>query len=119
MSMTSLIDVIFLLLLFFMLTSTFSKFAEVDLTAAGASAGAASDRPPLFLRLAPEALSLNGNTLAFDTLAEALVAEADTETPRQLLVAMAPDVTAQRLTDLLVVLRGISGITPTVLGGGT
>ena len=29
--MTSLIDVIFLLLLFFMLSSTFSRFAEVEL----------------------------------------------------------------------------------------
>jgi biopolymer transport protein ExbD len=32
--MTSLIDVIFLLLLFFMLSSTFSRFGEVELTAA-------------------------------------------------------------------------------------
>ena len=35
LSMTSLIDVIFLLLLFFMLTSTFTRFSEVELTAAG------------------------------------------------------------------------------------
>ncbi len=40
--MTSLIDVIFLLRLFFMLSSTFSRFAEVELTAAGASASAPS-----------------------------------------------------------------------------
>ena len=31
--MTSLIDVIFLLLLFFMLSSTFSRFAEVEISA--------------------------------------------------------------------------------------
>ena len=31
-SVTSLIDVIFLLLLFFMLSSTFSKFADVELS---------------------------------------------------------------------------------------
>ena len=37
LSMTSLIDVIFLLLLFFMLTSTFSKFSEVELAAEGTS----------------------------------------------------------------------------------
>lgn len=119
MSMTSLIDVIFLLLLFFMLTSTFSKFAEVELTAAGATAGGASDRPPLFLRLAPETLSLNGKTLALDGLSEALAPEADPETPRQLIVALAPEVTAQRLTDLMVSLRGISGVSATVLGSGS
>ncbi|WP_375174418.1 biopolymer transporter ExbD [Pseudooceanicola sp.] len=117
--MTSLIDVIFLLLLFFMLTSTFSKFAEVELTAAGASAGGVAARPPLFLRLAPETLSLNGKTLALDGLSEALAPEADSETPRQLIVALAPEVTAQRLTDLMVSLRGISGVSATVLGSGS
>lgn len=117
--MTSLIDVIFLLLLFFMLSSTFSKFSEVELTAAGASRGAASDRPPLFLRLSPEALSLNGQEVEMPGLAEALQPEADTEAPRVLIVALAQEVTSQRLTDLLVTLRGVPGITPTVLGGGT
>ncbi|MEM8921756.1 MAG: biopolymer transporter ExbD, partial [Pseudomonadota bacterium] len=36
-SITSLIDVIFLLLLFFMLASTFTRFSEVDIAAASAS----------------------------------------------------------------------------------
>ena len=40
LSMTSLIDVIFLLLLFFMLTSTFTRFAELDLAAASGGGGA-------------------------------------------------------------------------------
>ncbi|WP_136636038.1 ExbD/TolR family protein [Pseudooceanicola onchidii] len=119
LSMTSLIDVIFLLLLFFMLTSTFSKFSEVELMAAGSSVGASSDRPPLFLRLSPEALNLNGRDLAVEGLAEALGPEADVDSPRSLIVALAPEVTAQRLTDLLVVLRGVPGVTPMVLGGGT
>ena len=49
--MTSLIDVIFLLLLFFMLSSTFSRFAEVEISAAAGGAAAPSDTPPAFLRL--------------------------------------------------------------------
>lgn len=117
--MTSLIDVIFLLLLFFMLTSTFSKFSEVELTAAGSSRGAASDRPPLFLRLSPDALSLNGQTVDIAALSEALTPEADPDAPRTLIVALADGVSSQRLTDLLVSLRGVAGITPTVLGGGS
>ena len=36
-SITSLIDVIFLLLLFFMLASTFSKFSEIDIAVASAA----------------------------------------------------------------------------------
>lgn len=117
--MTSLIDVIFLLLLFFMLTSTFSRFSEVELTAAGASTGGSSDRPPLFLRLTPEDMSLNGQTVEMTALAGALSPEADMDAPRPLIVALAAEVTSQRLTDLLVTLRGVQGIAPTVLGGGT
>lgn len=117
--MTSLIDVIFLLLLFFMLTSTFSKFAEVELTAAGQSATVSSDQPPLFLRLQADDLSLNGQSLPLETLAGALASEADSETTRNLILALAADVSSQRLTDLLVILRGVSGIVPSVLGGPT
>ena len=63
--MTSLIDVIFLLLLFFMLTSTFSKFSEVPLAAAGSGAVAqASDAKPVFLQLGPDTLRLNGDEIA-------------------------------------------------------
>ena len=117
--MTSLIDVIFLLLLFFMLSSTFSKFSEVELTAAGAAGGPSSGLPPLFLRLSPEALSLNGTEVALDALTERLSPEADPDTPHTLVVALAEEVSAQRLTDLLVVLRGVRGIAPTVLGSGS
>lgn len=120
--MTSLIDVIFLLLLFFMLSSTFSRFAEVELSAAGQSATAAtSDTPPLFLRLASDTLSLNGREVTLDALPASLAPEA-AETPgaaRTLLLSLAPGVTSQRLTDVLVALRGVSGIAPTVLGGAS
>ena len=102
-----------------MLSSTFSKFSEVQLTAAGSSRGAASGRPPLFLRLSPEALSLNGQTVELAALAGALAPEADPEAPRALIVALAGEVSSQRLTDLLVALRGVGGIAPTVLGPGT
>ena len=70
--MTSLIDVIFLLLLFFMLSSTFSKFAEVELTAGGAGAATSSTARPLFLQLGPETARLNSAELALEALPEAL-----------------------------------------------
>lgn len=115
--MTSLIDVIFLLLLFFMLSSTFSKFSEVELMAAGAGVTSGAQERPLFLRLGPDSLMLNAADLALDDLAEALRGEApESDEPRPLLVALQPDVTAQRLTDLLVVLRSVPGFTPTILG---
>ncbi|QFU08748.1 Biopolymer transport protein ExbD/TolR [Rhodobacteraceae bacterium THAF1] len=114
MSLTSLIDVIFLLLLFFMLTSTFSRFAEVDLTAAAAGGGASAETPPLFLRLGADSVTLNGKLVDLNVLARVLISE--DAAPRSLLVSLGPSVTAQRLTDLLGVLRDAPGIVPTVLG---
>lgn len=111
--MASLIDVIFLLLLFFMLSSTFSRFAEVELSAATGGASKANNEPPLFLRLEVERLTLNGQETTLAALPETLKA---LETEEQtLLISLRAGVNAQRLTDLLVVLRGIPGLNVTVL----
>jgi biopolymer transport protein ExbD len=102
LSMTSLIDVIFLLLLFFMLTSTFSRQGEVELAAAGGGAGT-GDARPVFLQLGAEDLTLNASPVALDELVAALGALAEDEA--LVLVALRPEVTAQRLIDLLGALR--------------
>ena len=112
--MTSLIDVIFLLLLFFMLTSTFSKFSEVELSAAGSGATAPSDAPPLFLQLGMDDLRLNGDLLDLDALALSPLSEAEDGTT--LIVSLGAEVDSQRLTDLLVALRHIPALRVTVLG---
>ena len=49
--LTPLIDVVFLLLLFFMLASSFDKFAEIDLNVAGAGAANPSSERPVFVRV--------------------------------------------------------------------
>ncbi|MCT4557124.1 MAG: biopolymer transporter ExbD [Pelagimonas sp.] len=116
LSMTSLIDVIFLLLLFFMLTSTFTRFSEVELTAAGAGRAALSGKPPLFLKLGETDMTLNLQKLDLDQLETALITHRGDATDLSLLVAMDDHVSAQRLTDVLVVLRAIPGLKPTVLG---
>ncbi|UXX82383.1 biopolymer transporter ExbD [Roseovarius pelagicus] len=116
LSMTSLIDVIFLLLLFFMLSSTFSKFAELELSAASGGAVITSQTKPLFLQLGPNAIRLNGTDTVLDRLTDLLRDMPESNTPRPLLIALQGDVTSQRLTDLLVVLRGVPRVVPTVLG---
>ena len=112
LSLTPLIDVIFLLLLFFMLSSTFTPFAELELGASGAGA-TAPDAPPLFLRVSAEALSLNGRPLALEALARE--AAARTEEGAALLVSLGGGVSAQRLTDVLVALAPVE-MPVTVLG---
>ncbi|WP_272001647.1 ExbD/TolR family protein [Roseovarius sp. ZX-A-9] len=103
LSMTSLIDVIFLLLLFFMLSSTFSKFAEVELAGTG-SQGAATEDRMLFLQVTPDTLRLNTAHLGIESLSTRL-AELVTDGEAKLLLSISGDVTSQRLTDVLVILR--------------
>lgn len=112
--MTSLIDVIFLLLLFFMLSSTFTRFAEVEFASASSGNATSSERP-VFLSLGPDALRLNGSDMALDDLPDALAAQRNGDSPLGVLVSANADVTAQRLTDLLVALRAVPGVSVTVL----
>ena len=64
-SLTPLIDVIFLLLLFFMLSSTFSRYSEVSISGSGSAASPAA-QPDVILAIANDELKLNGvvSTLA-------------------------------------------------------
>ncbi|WP_371809343.1 ExbD/TolR family protein [Ruegeria sp. HKCCD6157] len=109
MSMTPLIDVIFLLLLFFMLSSTFSRFSEIELSSA-ATGGNADATPPerLFVQLGPTRVVLNGQPLSLEELFDQVQAG-------QVLVSLDPGTTAQRLVDLLIPLRGREGLTVRVL----
>nr|WP_104070560.1 biopolymer transporter ExbD [Albidovulum inexpectatum] len=117
LSMTSLIDVVFLLLMFFMLTSTFSRFAELELGTAGAASANASQSARAFLSLGPDTLRLGPDEISPDDLAPRLVAMRPDEGRLDVIVAPAGGVTAQRLADLLVLLRRVEGITVTVLEG--
>ncbi|XHB99078.1 biopolymer transporter ExbD [Nitratireductor sp. ac15] len=65
LSLTSLIDVIFLLLLFFMLTSTFTRFARVEISGGPASASTGGKSPDVLIRVDdPAGWRVNGRTLA-------------------------------------------------------
>ncbi len=110
--MTSLIDVIFLLLLFFMLSSTFTRFGDLPLTTASGGAVAQAEAPA-FLRLLPDSLTLDTDAADLAALPAALLARA----PVLVIVAPGEGVTAQRLVDALNVLRDLPGVTLRVIGG--
>jgi biopolymer transport protein ExbD len=107
--MTSLIDVIFLLLLFFMLSSTFARHGELPFAAGGAGVPAPRDRPPVFLRLGVEGLTVNGEEAEIAQLAESVTAHTGGK-ETQVIVALAGPVTSQDLVDVLAVLRRMPDI---------
>jgi biopolymer transport protein ExbD len=110
-SITSLIDVIFLLLLFFMLASTFSRQAEIELVSGreGASVPVPDDVTVLRLVIEAGALRLDETPVALDGLAAAVSAQARAG---ETILAVDPGeaVTTQRLVDVLLALRGATGV---------
>lgn len=73
-SMTSLIDVIFLLLLFFMLSSTFSKYSELEISGANPGSGISNEKPQLFINLSRNGWIINGQTETSSSLQQRLAA---------------------------------------------
>lgn len=115
--MTSLIDVIFLLLLFFMLSSTFSRFAEVELQATAGGTPQLAEPKFAFLRVGPAGLSLNGTTVTLIDL-NTRVRALHEVSPIVLLVNVSDAVTAQQMTDILVIVRDIPDLSVSVMGAG-
>jgi len=115
LSMTSLIDVIFLLLLFFMLTSTFSKYGEVELMAAG-KAGVLEERQKLFVTLGTDLVTLNGQPVDLDRIADLVRSQPQDGRGHVVLISPNEETTSQRLVDLLAVLRQVEKLQTVVLG---
>ena len=69
-SLTPMIDVVFLLLVFFMLASQFGK--DTALLLSGAGDGTAYAGPPRLVEIAPDTIALNGQTVALKDLGAAL-----------------------------------------------
>ena len=75
LSVTSLIDVIFLLLLFFMLTSTFVRHQEVQIAAPAPQGASGRSVPDVLMRTAADgAIAVNGKAISASDLVERLAA---------------------------------------------
>lgn len=96
-SLTPMIDVVFLLLVFFMLASQFGHDKALPVMAGGAAAR--YDGPPRLLEIAPDTLALNGTPLALSDLPARL--SALTQTPDDIIVLRPTSgATLQRLIDI-------------------
>lgn len=112
-SLTSLIDVIFLLLLFFMLSSTFTRFGDLPFLAATAGEASADGPPPAFLRVLHDRVVLDVAEIALADLPAALAAVEG----GLVLVAPGEGVTAQRLVDVLAAGQDVPGLRLRLIGG--
>ncbi|MFX0546036.1 ExbD/TolR family protein [Roseovarius sp. S1116L3] len=99
-SLTPMIDVVFLLLVFFMLASRFGVDGALPLNTAGQGAGAAWSGPPRLIDILPEGLRLNGQPLAATALLPALTDL--TEAPSDTIILRAQeDAQLQRVVDVM------------------
>ena len=112
LSMTALIDVIFLLLLFFMLTSTFAREGELPLDLAIGGDVTTPRTPPAFVQLRETGLRLDGTEQTLDSLRAELQARGE----GQVLLALGDGITAQSFAEILHLLRGLDGWRLSVLG---
>lgn len=103
--MTSLIDIIFLLLLFFMLSSTFSRFTDVELDASNGGNPVKQKSAPAFLKLSADRLLLNGSELTTLTLQAEIERLKTTSNLNAVILSVDETATSQQLVDTMLVLR--------------
>ena len=100
LSLTSLIDVIFLLLLFFMLTSTFLRYSNFDVASAGGRGTSKPEAPKAMLTIHQNELDLNGKTILMNELVPSLNAFV-TDGETRAVVLVKEDVSVERLVNVL------------------
>lgn len=112
--LTSLIDVIFLLLLFFMLASSFSRYQAMPI-ASGGSGGGAEIKPAYFRIHANDRMDLNGQPIERAEFAERFAALSANEGT---LVAIwsGPDAHVQDVVDVMSAARN-QGLNTVIVTG--
>jgi len=110
-SLTPMIDVVFLLLVFFMLASRFGTDAVLPLPLA--AGGGSYDGPPRLVDISPSQITVNGVLAAQDTLADHL--STMMQTPGDMVIIRGQDgATLQRVITVTDGLRA-AGLTTLVL----
>ncbi len=111
LSLTPLIDVIFLLLLFFMLSSTFSRYSEISVSGGGSKSAQVS-QPDVILSVAGGELKLNGVVSPLGSI-EGRLGELKDAGARRLLVIVGADAMSQDFVAVMAEI-GKAGMPSTV-----
>ena len=106
-SLTPLIDVVFLLLVFFMLASSFSTERVIEmLTPADVESAEQGEAGAALVRIGSDGgIDLNGRPLSRSELAQRVGEWSVSEAPRRYLVQPAPGVTTQQAVSVLDLLK--------------
>lgn len=99
-SLTPLIDVVFILLVFFMLASSFIDWRAIDLGASGTSRGGGIEGSML-IDLGPEQLRLSGETLDLDAFATRVAARLAEKPDQKFVIRPVDGADVQRLIAVL------------------
>lgn len=113
-SLTSLIDVIFLLLMFFMLASTFSVYQRMNVSSGAKESSSEALAPIVVMVAGDELVVIDGANVSLDEMVS-VITQADTSQARP--VAVLPG-SKSLLQDVITVLERLSdaGFSPTLVG---
>ena len=102
MALTPMIDVVFLLLIFFMLAARFGQEGTIEISAGGQ--GTVYDGPPRLVEVYPEAVRLNGVPVSADQLITSL-AELTKDSDDIVVLRIREGADVQRLVDVIQQLK--------------
>jgi len=111
-SLTPLIDVVFILLVFFMLASSFMEWRLIDLQLGGEGGGEV-DPSVVRLQLTAEGIRLNERSWE----AEGLMRHLEAQGAERIRLELGPGVPLQRAVDLMTRLRTLPGASVSLAGG--
>jgi biopolymer transport protein ExbD len=100
-SLTPLIDVVFILLVFFMLASSFLDWRSIELNTPGASRGVSRLEGAILIEVRAEGLRLSGESLGHDALIRRMKGLLAQETDRRVLVKPSAGVAMQKTIAVL------------------
>lgn len=100
-SLTPLIDVVFILLVFFMLASSFLDWHAINLEPPVQIGAGTTDEPALLIEIEADRLSLAGEAIAINDIAVRLEAELIQNPNRLVLISPGPGVPLQTTVDVL------------------
>ncbi|MBY8977089.1 biopolymer transporter ExbD [Rhodobacteraceae bacterium NNCM2] len=117
-SLTPLIDVVFILLVFFMLASSFLDWRTVQLSSAGQQGAASGVEGALLVDLTNDGLRLSGERVSAEVLAQRIADRLAEKPEQRVLVRPAQGIDMQRMVGLLDQLAAAGAANIALMPGG-